>query len=56
MKSQNVRLFDMFILAPVMIVYGIKAEGVTKFSKTFMVISGIGTFFYNRFHYDKYKK
>lgn len=56
MKSQNVRLFDMFILSPAMIVTGVNAKGINQILKTFMVLSGIGTFFYNRYHYDRHRK
>lgn len=50
-KSQEVRLIDVFILAPFMVWFGMKAEGVPKLAKTAMIVSGILTALYNGRNY-----
>jgi len=54
-KTQNIRLVDIFILAPFMIYFGLKAKGVSKTEKALMLVSGIGTALYNGNNYLKQK-
>lgn len=51
MKSQNVRLVDVFLLGPFMIWFGATAQIVPEIAKTIMIISGIGTIIYNGRNY-----
>ena len=51
LKSQNVRLMDVFLLGPFMIWFGINAQGVPEWTSTLMIISGIGTIIYNGRNY-----
>lgn len=48
---QFVRLIDVFILAPVMINVALKAKGISKFEKNFLLISGIATAVFNGVNY-----
>ena len=51
LKSQNVRLIDVFLLGPFMVWFGINATGVPEWAGTLMIISGIGTIIYNGRNY-----
>ena len=55
-KTQNIRLVDVFILAPFMIYFGLKAKGISKTEKSIMVLAGIGTALYNGNNYLKQKE
>lgn len=46
-KSQNVRLFDIFLLGPFMIWHGIKAKTVPTWARMLMLLGGAGTILYN---------
>ncbi len=51
MKTQNVRLFDVFILGPFMIWAGIQLQN--EIAKSAMVAAGAGTIIYN---WNNYKE
>jgi len=51
LKSQNVRLVDVFLLGPFMVWFGINATVVPEWTSTLMIISGIGTIIYNGRNY-----
>lgn len=53
-STQWVRLFDVFAIAPILIVAGLMAKP-KKWIKTSLIIFGIFTIFYNAFYYFKYK-
>ena len=55
MKSQNVRLIDVFVLGPVLVWFGVKATGVPELANTLMIIAGIATIIYNGRNYLKLK-
>ena len=55
MKSQYVRLIDIFLLGPFMIYFGINATGVPELANTLMIIAGIATIIYNGRNYLKIK-
>jgi hypothetical protein len=55
-KTQNIRLADVFLLAPFMIYFGLKARGVSKTEKSIMIVAGVGTAIYNLNNYLKQKE
>ena len=50
-KTQEIRLLDIFGLAPFMVWFGATATGVPQWAKFVMVISGILTALYNGRNY-----
>ena len=50
-KTQEIRLLDIFGLAPFMVWFGINATGVPQWAKFVMIISGILTAVYNGRNY-----
>jgi len=50
-KTQEVRLMDIFLLAPFMVYFGATATGVPQWAKFAMIISGILTAWYNGRNY-----
>ena len=48
---QFIRLVDVFILAPVMVSVGMKADNISRFEKNFLIISGIATALFNGVNY-----
>lgn len=56
MKSQAVRLFDVFVLGPFMIWFGSRSKKPDDLAKNFLVSSGIGTIIYNWKNYQRIKK
>ena len=55
-KTQQIRLFDIFVLAPFLVWFGATAIGVPQWAKFAMVISGILTAWYNGRNYMRKKK
>lgn len=55
-KSQAVRLYDVFLLAPFLFYVGFKAKGITKFERYGIFIIAFGTIVYNGRNYLKNKK
>jgi len=55
-KTQSIRLADVFLLAPFMIYFGLKAKGVSKTEKSIMIVAGVGTALYNLNNYLKQKE
>ena len=55
-KSQAVRLYDVFVLAPFLLYIGYKAKGIKNWERYAIYIIGIGTLFYNGRNYLKNKK
>ena len=57
-KTQQIRLWDIFGLAPFMVWFGATATGVPQWAKFAMIISGILTAWYNGRNYlrKKYRK
>lgn len=51
MKSQDVRLFDVFFLGPVMMWAGIQTRPLNDFTRTFLVLGGAATVLYNWYNY-----
>ena len=54
-KSQAVRLYDVFLLAPFLLYVGYKAKGLSKFQKYGVYFIGITTILYNGRNYLKNK-
>lgn len=52
-KSQTVRLIDVFLLGPAMI---FAARKLTGYEKVFMLSMGIGTILFNAVNYETVKK
>lgn len=50
-KSQNIRLIDVFFIAPVCVYAGIKAKELPKWIKISLVGIGLATFYYNGKNY-----
>lgn len=48
---QNIRLIDVFILAPIMIRAGMKVKNRSQFEKSFLVTAGIATLIFNGLNY-----
>ena len=55
-KSQNIRLIDVFIIAPFLIYVGNKAKGISSFERNMLYIIGVATLIYNSKNYIKNKK
>ena len=55
-KSQMVRLYDVFLLAPFLLYMGYKAKGINKWERGLIYLIGISTIVYNRRNYLKNKK
>lgn len=56
MKTQTIRLMDVFLLAPFMIWFGLKAKGISETAKYIMVLSGIATAIFNGVNYLEEEK
>lgn len=54
-SSQWVRLFDVFIFAPILIAFAFIAKP-KKWMKVTVIILAVFTIIYNAFYYIKYKK
>jgi hypothetical protein len=50
-KSQEIRLIDVFVIAPICVYAGIKAKGLPKIINYSLIIIGIATFYYNGKNY-----
>ena len=50
-KAQTVRLADMFILTPLLLWAGWELSKQYPVRGQFLVLSGVGTFFYNGYNY-----
>ncbi len=55
-KSQNIRLIDVFLIAPFMWYYAKNAKGMTDTEKTIMYGLAFATFYYNGSNYLANKK
>ncbi len=55
-KSQNIRLIDVFFIAPVCVYAGIKAKELPNWIRISLVGIGIATFYYNGKNYLINKK
>lgn len=55
-KTQEVRLLDVFALAPFMVWFGLAAKKMPEGARIIMVLSGIGTALYNWRNYLIEKK
>lgn len=55
-KSQNIRLIDVFFIAPVCVYAGIKAKELPKWIRISLVGIGLATFYYNGKNYLINKK
>ena len=55
-KTQEIRLMDIFLLAPFMVYFGITATGVPQWTKFTMVVAGILTAIYNGRNYLRKRK
>ena len=51
LKSQQVRLWDVFVLGPFMLWFGWAAQGVPEWARYAMMIAGITTVAYNGANY-----
>lgn len=49
-KSQNIRLLDVFVIAPILVYIGIKQD-MPKWMKISLISIGIATFYYNGKNY-----
>lgn len=49
-KSQNIRLLDVFVIAPVLVYIGIKQD-MPKWMKISLISIGVATFYYNGKNY-----
>ncbi len=56
MKSQNIRLLDILLIAPLMIYVGEKSENVNALAKNALIFFGFSTLFYNAYNYMKVEK
>jgi|688.fasta_scaffold00928_6 hypothetical protein len=50
-KSQNIRLIDVFFIAPVCVYAGIKGKELPKWIRISLVGIGLATFYYNGKNY-----
>ena len=50
-KSQNIRLIDIFFIAPFLIYVSAKAKGLTPLERNGLLIIGIATLIYNGKNY-----
>ena len=55
-KSQAVRLYDFFLLAPFLIYVGYKAKGLQNWERYGIYFIGVSTLLYNGRNYLKNKK
>lgn len=55
-KSQRVRLYDVFLLAPFLIYIGYKAKGLKDWERIGIYLVGFGTLIYNGNNYLENKK
>ena len=55
-KSQAVRLYDVFLLAPFLLYVGYKAKGISNFERYGIYFIGITTILYNGRNYLKNKR
>jgi hypothetical protein len=55
-KSQAVRLYDVFLLAPFLLYVGYKAKGITQLQRYGVYFIGITTILYNGRNYLKNKQ
>lgn len=55
-KTQEIRLMDIFLLAPFLVWFGATATGVPQWAKFTMVIAGILTAIYNGRNYLRKRK
>ena len=55
-KSQAVRLYDVFLLAPFLLYVGYKAKGISKIERYGIYFIGISTIIYNGRNYLKNKR
>lgn len=51
MKSQDIRLIDVFVLGPFMVWFALKARGVPEWARYVMLASGVLTSVYNGVNY-----
>jgi hypothetical protein len=54
-KSQNIRLIDIFVIAPFLIYVGNKAKGISSIERNMLYAVGIATLLYNGKNYLKNK-
>jgi hypothetical protein len=50
-KPQNIRLADVFVLGPLSIWFGVKAEEMPTWARAAMIAYGVGTIAYNGKNY-----
>ena len=50
-KTQRIRLGDIFLLGPAMILLGLKKKPLSAGEKLFLITTGIGTVIYNFHNY-----
>lgn len=50
-KSQNIRLVDVFVIAPICVYSGIKAKELPNWIRLSLVVIGLSTFYYNGKNY-----
>ena len=50
-KSQNIRLIDIFVIAPFLIYVSAKAKGLTPLERNGLLIIGVATLIYNGKNY-----
>jgi hypothetical protein len=50
-KSQNIRLIDVFFIAPVCVYAGLKAKELPNWVRASLVLIGLSTFYYNGKNY-----
>jgi len=50
-KTQHVRLGDVFLLGPAMILIGLRKKPLSAGEKLFLITTGIGTVIYNLHNY-----
>jgi len=55
-KSQNIRLVDVFVIAPICVYAGIKAKTLPNLIRASLVVIGVATFYYNGKNYLINKK
>lgn len=56
MKTQTVRLIDVFVLGPYLIFLGNKQEKLTPFQRNILVLTGAATIVYNGVNYLRIAK
>lgn len=55
-KAQNIRLIDVFVIAPILIYAGASKSNLNDFVRIALVIIGVATLFYNAKNYNLNKK